>query len=169
MQKILTKTVHPFISYPVLVIFAVSTVFVGTFFTLKKEVGAQYLQPFEGKITRIEYNCLCALSILLEIQPTAQQRQGQQAQTYIFYYGPQLMETIADWLGIEPPDMGDIVDIGVPIPRLYLWYMIWNTGDQQLLGNYIPGSFPCVAYSGNSCSVSEYAEGAILNVGTSLY
>jgi hypothetical protein len=169
MHPILRKKIHPLITYPVLVFFSVFLVITGLFFTMKSEVGAQYLLPFEGRIVRIEYNCLCSLSVLLQVQPTVYSRQGQQAQTYIFFYGPQLMEIIAGWLGIEPPDLGDIVDIGAPIPRLYMWYMIWNTGNQTLLGNYVPGSFPCVAYTGNSCSVTEYAGGAIFNVGTSLF
>lgn len=170
----LKKRIHPLITYPVLVVFAISVVFTGTFFTVKRQAEAAFgLLPFEGRIVRIEYNCLCALSILIQVQPTVPQRSGQQAQTYIFFYGPQLLDTILDLLGIDItanfPDIGGIKPPTGIYPRVFLWYMIFSTGNQKLLGNYVPGSFPCVAYTGNACSVTEYAQGAILFVGTSLY
>jgi hypothetical protein len=174
MRDFLKKKIHPLLAYPVLVAFAVCVVAAGTFFAVRHEAQAQFgILPFEGRITRINYNCLCALSILLQVQATVPQRSGQQAQTYIFFYGPQLLDVILDLLGIDIginfPDIGGIEPPIPMIPRVYLWYMIFSTGNQRLLGNYVPGSFPCVAYSGNSCSVTEYAQGAILNVGTSLF
>lgn len=173
MHQLFKKKIHPLIVYPVLAVFAATTVFSGAFFMVKRTAQAQYLLPFEGYITRINYNCLCALSILIQVQPKVETRVGQQAQTYIFFYGPQLLDLILDILGIDIganfPDIGGIQP-PVIMPRLYLWYWpLFYTSNTQILGNYVPGSFPCVAYSGNSCTVTEYAQGAILNVGTALY
>ncbi len=157
-----TKKVSAWITYPVLVFFSFFLVGFSLFFYLPKFIQAQtsVLIPFEGKITNIEYNCLCSLSIMLTVQPTpATQQQGAQTVVLMFYYGAQLLEQ----LGV------DFGDLGVLVPRVYLWYMIWSTGNQQLLGNYFPGAFQCWAYAGSGCSVNGEAEGAILHVGTSLY
>ena len=156
LPKILHKRIWPWISYPILVV-ATLIIFVQVFFiAIQNSVIAQGILPFEGTITNIEYNCLCSLGIKLTIQPTTALQTN--VNDYMFYYGGQLLEELGIWPGDFPP------------PRVYLMYQIWYTGDQVLLGNYIPGGFPCVAYiPPYECSIEGYAQGAILNVGTSLY
>lgn len=137
----------------------------GIFFFPQSGSSSSGILPFEGTITDIEYNCLCSGSILLTIQPTqASQQQGAQQKKLLLIWAAQLMEELAEEFGIEPP-------VPLIIPRTYLWCQVYYSGDQQLLGNYIPGGFPCYEFVGppDYCRFKENAEGAILNVGTSLY
>lgn len=159
MWKFLQKKITPWLGYPMLVVASV-LIFVlsGTIYlqhNINKVIAQSGFQPFDGQITEIEYNCLCSLGIKLTIQ--SQTTQGREY-ILMFYYGGQILEALGIWPGDIPP------------PRVYMHYQIWYTGSQILLGNYIPGGFPCVAYVPlYECSVDGYGEGAILNVGTSLY
>jgi hypothetical protein len=68
------------------------------------------------------------------------------------------------------PILKKLTGIDIPVPTAYLWcYPVFMQTNAQLLGNYIPGGFPCYEYDGETCTLTGYAEGAILNVGTSLY
>ena len=85
-----TKKVSAWITYPVLVFFSFFLVGFSLFFYLPKFIQAQtsVLIPFEGKITNIEYNCLCSLSIMLTVQPTpATQQQGAQTVVHDLEHG----------------------------------------------------------------------------------
>jgi hypothetical protein len=151
------KKIPAWITYPVLVIFSVAVVGAGAFFYVPKHLQAQgYLVGFEGVLSYIEYNCLCSLSIMLTVHPTITRQQGAQDMQLMFYYAPQVLEE----LGIN----WEINGVPLPIPRMYL-VAPYVAYDQQTLGNYVPGSFPCVAYTGNSCTVTGYAQGAIINIG----
>lgn len=152
--------VSPWIAYPVLVIFSLVVAGSALYFYIPKKLLAQsYIQPFEGTIEDIDYvSCVCGLALLMTIVPT-QATAGSSAssgqQQYLFYYGAQILEQ----LGVE----WEIDGYPIPIPRMYLVapYVAYS---QQALGNYLPGEFPCVAYSGNSCSVEGYYP-AIINIG----
>lgn len=162
MPETLKKKIHPIITYTVLILFSISLVVFPLFFYVRSTSFAQgFLLPFEGRITNVDYySCVCGLSILLTITPSTQEQQGQQPQQMLFFYGAQVLE-----------ELGLSLDIGgmqLPIPRVFANYMIFTPGSQKLLGNYMPYSFPCVAYIGTGCSISGYYP-AILNVGTSWY
>lgn len=126
------------------------------------------MQPFGGSIDSIEYNCLCALAVNITIENTTNRTQPDQ---YMFYYGAQLMELMAEFLGIEELDDVNehVMDLGLPIPRLYEFYALYP--GPQVLGNYIPGEFQCWAFVGppDWCRVQGEAEAAIVMMGTSLY
>ena len=153
--------IHPLITYPVLVVFALFLVLTPLFFYVSSPVfAAGFLQPFEGEITDVDYvSCVCGLSVLLTIQPTLPTTQGQPEQM-LFFYGAQaicdLFDICFEYDGLKL------------YPRVYANYLIWYSGPQQLLGTYIPTPLPCVAYAGTSCTIEGYYP-AIHNVGTSLY
>jgi hypothetical protein len=160
-QRLIQKKVHPLIVYPVLALFSFSLVLVAIFFYIRSEAFAQqFLQPFEGTITDIDYvSCVCGLSTLITIEPTLNTTSGQPEQ-FLFFYGGQVL---CDLFGICFEYNGIKL-----FPRVFAHYLIWYSGPQQLLGTYIPVSLPCVAYAGTSCSIDGYYP-AIHNVGTSLY
>jgi hypothetical protein len=123
--------------------------------------------PFEGTITNVEYNCLCSLSILLTVQPSAATAQeGQVTKQLLLVWGAQLLEAITKKFGFELPGGAPLI-----IPRTYLWCQVFYAGNQRLLGNYIPGAFPCYEFVGppDWCRFKMNAEGAIFNVGTSAF
>lgn len=118
--------------------------------------SAQGFLPFGGYPTYIEYNCLCSGSIMVTVTPTPSMRQkGYQEMQLLYVWAADLL---SDYLPNE-----------VPVPTAYLWCGIAWTGSHALLGNYIPGSFPCAAYVGTGCSITGYAQGAIVNVGSGMY
>lgn len=125
-------------------------------FSNPQAIDAQGLIPFAGYPTYIEYNCLCSGSIMVTIEPTEGMRQqGHQTMNYLYVWAADLLS--------------DYMPSGMPIPTAYLWCGIAWTGSHTLLGNYVPGSFPCAAYVGTGCSITGYAQGAILNVGSSAF
>lgn len=127
------------------------------YFYVPFSAAAAVILPFEGKVTNIEYNCLCSGSIMLTVQPTeATQKQGAQTMDLLFVWAAPLLKKIAD--------------VDVPVPTAFLWcYPVFVQTNAQLLGTYVPGGFPCYSYDGTSCSLKGYAQGAILYVGTSAF
>ncbi|HXK39788.1 MAG TPA: hypothetical protein VJ837_03070 [Candidatus Paceibacterota bacterium] len=161
MKNIFSKPVPLWITYPVLVIFALSVVGTGAYFYVPKAI-AQWFPPFEGRITYVEYNCLCSGSIMLTIvasTPSGLQNQPQPL-NLMYYWAADALGKIAGELFAGFP---------FPIPTIFPFYMIFNPGEQRLLGLYAPGGVPCVAYVGSACSITQYADGILLFVGTSLY
>ncbi len=117
------------------------------------------LVPFEGSPTNIEYNCLCSGSIMVTVQPSAATAQK----------GAQRVDLLYVWAADL---LSNYIDMGVfsaLVPHAYLWCGVAWEGDHTLLGNYVPGAFPCYQFVGNGCSFKSNAKGAILNVGSSLY
>lgn len=160
LKEILFYRFHPVFSYTVLILFSFWLVGTGLFFFLNSPVAmAQYLQPFEGRITNVDYySCVCGGSILLSIEPTTESTQGQPTEMLFFYAG----QALAD-LGL------DLSISGIALyPQLFAFKNIWYAGPQRLLGLYIPTPLPCVAYAGTSCTIEGYYP-AIHMVGTSLY
>ncbi len=128
---------------------------------IPRTADAYLMLPFEGKIINIEYNCICSGSIMLTIQPTISSIQyGAVTQQMLFVWAAEVLDELLDLLGIQLP---------LPLPSAYLWCQIYRTGNQQLVGTYIQGAFPCAAYTGNGCAIRGYATGAIFSVGTSLF
>ncbi len=118
---------------------------------------AQWLVPFEGNPTAIVYNCLCSGSIMITVQPSqATAQKGAQTVDLLYVWAADLLSNFID------PGM-------FPVPHAYLWCGVAWTGSHKLLGNYVPGAFPCYAYVGTGCSFYSNAQGAILNVGSSLF
>ncbi|MCI0619436.1 hypothetical protein L0Y40_00135 [Candidatus Wolfebacteria bacterium] len=152
------KKIHPLITYPVLVIFSIILVFVPTFLYVSSPSFAQgVFVPFEGRITNVDYySCVCGLSVLLTVEPTTEVQSAKQERQLLFFYGPQALEELGFDFGF------------VPIPRVFVFYLIWYAGPQKLLGLYTNARLPCVAYAGTSCTVSGYYP-AIWFVGTSVY
>lgn len=151
----LNKKVNPWLSYPILALFSFTIVWFWGYFYIPKALAVVLPRPFEGKISRIEYNCLCSGSILLYITPTT--ASGEIAQ------GPEL-PLMYYWAADA---ISQLVDI--PGPRIYAFWQIFYPGSQKLLGMYYPYSAPCVAYVGNGCSVNGYSYGVLMTTGTSLY
>lgn len=116
------------------------------------------LIAFEGNPTQIEYNCLCSGSIMITVQPTVTGVGPQQPVDLLYVWAADLLSNFID-LG----------PFGGLVPHAYLWCGVAWTGDHTLLGNYVPGGFPCYQYVGNGCSFKSNAQGAILNVGSSLF
>lgn len=162
MKSILQKKIHPLITYPILIIFSVVVVMVPTFLYITSPAAAQsFLLPFEGRITDVDYvSCVCGLSTLITIEPTTEKQQGKQPQQFLFFYAAQALD---DLFGISFSIAGEEL-----YPQVFPFYMIWSSGSQRLLGNYIPTPLPCVAYTGTSCAI-QGSYPAILFVGTSLY
>ncbi len=156
------KKISAWITYPLLVIFSVVTVGASAYFYVPRKLMAQgYLQGFEGILVDVDYvSCVCSLALLMTIEPTVTAAQGGAAHTqYLFYYAPQILEQ----LGIK----WEIGGLPIPIPRMYL-VAPYVAYEQQTLGNFVPGGFPCVAYSGNSCTINGYYP-AIVNIGAAPY
>lgn len=118
--------------------------------------NAQGFLPFAGYPSYIEYNCLCSGSIMVTVTPTPGMRQkGYQEMQLLYVWAADLL---SDYMPNE-----------MPVPTAYLWCGIAWTGSHTLLGNYIPGSFPCAAYTGTNCTITGYAQGAIVSVGSSAF
>lgn len=144
--------------FAVLVIFA--TVAWGYAYALRAHAVVRPI-PFEGRIVNIEYNCLCSGSIMLTVEPKLESsvaRQGPQT-TIMYYWAADALSRI----------LGEIIDFPFPGPRIYMFYQIFYTGNQTLLGLYYPQPVPCIAYVGTACSETGEAQGVLIGVGTSLY
>lgn len=151
----LTRKVSPWVGYPMLVLLSFTVIWAWGYFYIPKALGVVLPRPFEGHITQIEYNCLCSGSILLTVQAnTASGIQNQGPQLRIMYY----------WAADA---LSRFVDI--PGPRIYAFWQIFYPGSAQLLGMYYPTAVPCIAYTGNACAITSYAQGVLMSTGTSLY
>lgn len=117
------------------------------------------LIAFEGTPVAIEYNCLCSGSIMVTVQPTEATAQN----------GAQQVDLLYVWAADLLSNFIDLGAFSGLVPHAYLWCGVAWTGDHELLGNYVPGGFPCYQYVGNGCSFKSNAQGAILNVGSSLF
>ncbi|MBP9771394.1 MAG: hypothetical protein KBD16_00500 [Candidatus Pacebacteria bacterium] len=161
------KRISAWITYPVLVLFSVFVVGVGTFFYIPRTLQAQgWNVPFEGTITEITWNCLCNLGFMITVTPvyTQSSAANRGPVTLMFYYGGALL----DALGITLTIPG--TDIKIPYPKIYLWYQFYYVNGPEILGNYIPGSFQCWAYvPPYECAVEGNATGMIIGAGTGLY
>ncbi len=135
------------------------------FFGDEQTAEGQVVLPFEGKIVNIEYNCLCSGAIMLTVQPTpATQQQGAQQMDLLLVWAAQALQSIADNFGVDAV-------LPLIIPTTFLWCQVYDVGNQQLLGNYVPGGFPCYEFVGppDWCRFKMNAQGAILYVGTSAF
>ncbi len=124
-------------------------------------VVAYGLVAFEGHPTEIVYNCLCSGSIMVTVEPTqATQQKGAQTVKLLYVWAADLLSNFIDF--------GMFAGV---IPHAYLWCGVAWTGDHELLGNYVPGGFPCYEFVGppDYCRFKENANGAFLNVGSSLW
>lgn len=154
--------VHTFIkkykegAVAMLVMCAGVAVAASVWFVQPKESSAQLFVPFAGYPVNIIYNCLCSGSIMVTIEPTpAMRRQGQQEMNLLYVWAADLLS--------------DYVPDELPVPTAYLWCGVFWTGEHTLLGNYFPGAYPCYAYAGTGCVYDGQAQGAIVNVGSTLY
>lgn len=151
----LNKKVSPWVAYPVLVLFSLVVVWAWGYFYIPKAMAVVFPRPYEGRITSINYNCLCSGSILLYITPTTASGELTQGPSLpIMYY----------WAADA---ISQLVDI--PGPRIYAFWQIFYPGSAKLLGMYYPTQVPCVAYTGNACAITGYAAGVLMTTGTSLY
>lgn len=164
MKETFFKKMPWWLTYPTLVVFAFSIFATWTYFYVPRMIFAEAQglpRPFEGNISYIEWNCLCSGSIMWTITPTTAwglETQGPSI-NIMYYWAADAFSHI----------LGGILDLPIPGPRIYMNYMVFTEGDQVLLGNYFPMSVPCVAYVGSACSVTGYAQGVSIGVGTSLY
>lgn len=127
-------------------------------FVNPKTTDAQFLVAFAGYPRAIEYNCLCSGSIMVTVEPTPTMRQqGQQQMDLLFVWAADLLS--------------EYMPFDVPTPTAYLWCGVFWQGNQTLMGNYVPGGFPCVQFVGppDWCRTLRTAQGAILNVGSNLF
>lgn len=161
MKIVLTKKMPWWVTYPVLVTFSLTVVYTWGFFYVPRALGVVFPVGFEGTLDYVEYNCLCSGSIMLTVTPTSPASVARQGpQTNIMYY----------WAADAFSQIGgEIVDFPLPGPRIFPFYMIFTPGSQKLLGLYYPMSVPCVAYVGTACSITGYAQGVLILVGTSIY
>ncbi len=118
------------------------------------------LIPFEGYPTYIEYNCLCSGSIMVTVQPSVTAVGPQQNVDLLYVWAADLLSNFID--------LGPFSGL---VPHAYLWCGVAWEGEHKLLGNYVPGAFPCYQFVGppDWCRFRSNARGAILNVGSSLF